>query len=80
MAARKSTDERIAEMVFGTVYPLYVDKVEKKGRTEGRASHEVIRWLTGFDDGPAASSIIDEKARRSSTFFERRHAPSECAL
>ena len=42
-------DRRIAEMTFSSVYPHYVTKVEKKGRTV-KELHEVIRWLTGFTD------------------------------
>jgi hypothetical protein len=42
-------NERIAKMTFSTVYPLYLAKVEKKGRTKAEL-HEVIMWLTGFDD------------------------------
>lgn len=42
-------DERIARMTFATVYPLYLEKVEKKGRTKSEL-HEVIKWLTGFDE------------------------------
>lgn len=34
-------------MSFGTVYPLYVDKVAKKGRTK-REVDAVVRWLTGY--------------------------------
>ena len=41
-------DERIANMTFGSVYPLYLTKVEKKGRTKQELD-EVIQWLTGFD-------------------------------
>jgi len=36
-------------MPFAAVYPLYVAKVEKKGRTRAELD-QVIRWLTGFDD------------------------------
>ncbi|MEL6797019.1 MAG: DUF2200 domain-containing protein [Planctomycetota bacterium] len=42
-------DRRIAEMTFGSVYPHYVTKVEKKGRTKDEL-HEVIRWLTGYTE------------------------------
>jgi hypothetical protein len=42
-------DERIANMSFSVVYPLYVAKVEKKGRTVEEL-HQVISWLTGFED------------------------------
>ena len=42
-------NQRIAKMTFATVYPLYVAKVEKKGRTKEEL-HQVIEWLTGFND------------------------------
>ena len=41
-------NERIAKMTFASVYPHYITKVEKKGRTKDEL-HEVIEWLTGFD-------------------------------
>lgn len=42
-------NERIAKMTFSSVYPHYIDKVEKKGRTKAEL-HQVIEWLTGFDE------------------------------
>ncbi len=42
-------NQRFAKMSFASVYPLYLAKVEKKGRTKGEL-HQVIAWLTGFDD------------------------------
>jgi len=42
-------NQRIAKMSFASVYPLYLAKVEKKGRTKEEL-HQVIAWLTGFDD------------------------------
>ena len=41
-------NERIAKMTFALVYPHFVTKVEKKGRTKEEL-HQVIEWLTGFD-------------------------------
>lgn len=41
-------NERIANLTFASVYPHYVTKVEKKGRTKEEL-HQVIEWLTGFD-------------------------------
>ena len=41
-------NQRIAKMTFASVYPMYLTKVEKKGRTEEEL-HQVIEWLTGFD-------------------------------
>lgn len=40
--------DRLLKMTFASVYPLYVKKVERKGRT-GAEVDEVVRWLTGYD-------------------------------
>lgn len=48
MKSTANHDDRIARMSFAAVYPMYVAKVEKKGRTEAEL-HQVIEWLTGFD-------------------------------
>ena len=47
MTTTKEHDERIANLTFASVYPHYVAKVEKKGRTVEEL-HQVISWLTGF--------------------------------
>ena len=47
MTSQSKQDERIAKMTFASVYPLYVNKVVKKGRSE-QELQEVIAWLTGF--------------------------------
>lgn len=52
-------DERISKMIFGSVYPHYVTKVEKKGRTKEEL-HEVIEWLTGYDE-KKLKKLIDQK-------------------
>lgn len=57
--AVKTHDERIAEMKFSSVYPHYVTKVEKKGRTVEEL-HEVIEWLTGFDEKDLQKHINDQ--------------------
>jgi hypothetical protein len=41
-------NQHIAKMTFASVYPMYVAKVEKKGRTKEEL-HQVMAWLTGFD-------------------------------
>lgn len=67
----KPTDaynERIAKMTFASVYPMYSAKVEKKGRTKEEL-HQVITWLTGFDD-KKLQELIDEKVTFE-TFFKR---------
>jgi hypothetical protein len=60
-------NERIAKMTFASVYPHYLAKVEKKGRTKEEL-HQVITWLTGFDDGKL-KDLMDKKATFE-TFFQ----------
>ncbi|MGZ8550655.1 MAG: DUF2200 domain-containing protein [Chitinophagaceae bacterium] len=52
-------DARMAKMTFGSVYPHYVAKVEKKGRTKEEL-HQVIEWLTGYDE-KKLQQLIDQK-------------------
>lgn len=61
-------NQRIATLTFASVYPHYVTKVEKKGRTKEEL-HEVITWLTGFDD-KQIQKLIDEKATFEA-FFQK---------
>ena len=57
-------DEKIAKMLFSSVYPHYVTKVERKGRTV-QELHEVILWLTGFSEEQLQTFISNK-----STFEE----------
>ncbi len=59
-------NERIAKMTFASVYPMYVTKVEKKGRTKEEL-HQVITWLTGFND-EQLQDLIDKKVTFESFF------------
>lgn len=61
-------DARIANMTFASVYPHYITKVEKKGRTKEEL-HQVIEWLTGFDD-KKLQQLIDDKVTFE-TFFKK---------
>ena len=60
-------NERIAKMTFASVYPHYISKVEKKGRTKEEL-HQVIEWLTGYD-GRILQELIAEQVTFK-TFFE----------
>lgn len=60
--------ERIAKMTFASVYPHYITKVEKKGRTKGEL-HQVIEWLTGFNNQQVQNLI--EKKVTFETFFQK---------
>ncbi len=60
------TKHRIYTTSFASVYPLYVAKVEKKGRTKAEVD-EVIRWLTGYNQKQIESQI--EMKKDLETFF-----------
>jgi len=61
-------DQRIAKLSFASVYPLYLAKVEKKGRTKEEL-HQVIEWLTGFNE-KKLYKLMDEKVTFE-TFFQQ---------
>jgi len=68
MTTTPEHDERMAKMTFASVYPHYLNKVEKKDRTKEEL-HQVIHWLTGFSDGQI-QELMDEKATFES-FFQK---------
>lgn len=68
MKATTEHNERMAKLTFASVYPHYLVKVEKKGRTKEEL-HQVIEWLTGFDERQI-QEIIDEKITFE-VFFQR---------
>jgi hypothetical protein len=68
MNTSKTHNERIAKLIFASVYPMYLAKVEKKGRTKEEL-HQVIEWLTGFDK-KKLQELIEEKVTFE-TFFQR---------
>ncbi|MGI6451285.1 MAG: DUF2200 domain-containing protein [Desulfitobacteriia bacterium] len=60
------TKHQIYTMSFARVYPLYVAKAEKKGRTKAEVD-EIIRWLTGYSQEELAVQL--EKQTDLETFF-----------
>ena len=68
MSTSKTHDDRMAKLTFASVYPHYVTKVLKKGRTKEEL-HEVIIWLTGFNE-EQLREMIDHKVTFE-TFFEK---------
>ena len=62
MKKASSHDERFAKMTFSTVYPLYLAKVEKKGRTK-QELHQVLEWLTGYSE-----SVLERLVAEQVTF------------
>lgn len=59
---------RVGKMTFASVYPMYLTKVEKKGRTKEEL-HQVIEWLTGFSEDRLKELI--EKKVTFEEFFEK---------
>ena len=68
MNNKNKQDERISKITFDKVYPLYLAKVEKKGRTKEEL-HQVIYWLTGFNDNKI-QKLIEEKVTFEKFFEE----------
>ncbi len=73
-----SQHERIAKMTFATVYPLYVNKVEKKGRTEEELL-QVIKWLTGFTKA-AIKKHIEKKSTIEEFFAKAKLNPKASSI
>jgi hypothetical protein len=68
MTTSNTHNERFAKMIFASVYPLYLTKVEKKGRTKEEL-HQVIEWLTGFDN-QKLQDLIEQRVTFE-TFFQK---------
>lgn len=58
--------QRIYKMVFGAIYPMYVQKAERKGRTKQEVD-QIIAWLTGYDDEGVQAQI--DRQTTFETFF-----------
>lgn len=67
-------DARIANMTFASVYPHYVNRIERNGRTKEEL-HEVIEWLTGFDD-KKLQQLIDEKVSFETFYAQAKLNPN----
>ena len=60
MEVTTEKNEQVANMIFASIYPLYLNRLEKNGRTKEELD-QVIKWFTGLDQD-ALQSLIDEKA------------------
>lgn len=63
-------EHRIFGTTVASVYPLYLNKVERKGRTKGELD-EVITWLTGFDENGLRQQLDDQAT--FAEFFANAH-------
>lgn len=68
MKVTAEKNEKIGNMIFGDIYPLYLNKLEKKGRSKAELD-EVIKWLTNFDEKELQDMIENKATFR--TFFEK---------
>lgn len=59
---------RVAKLIFASIYPHYLNKIEKKGRTRDEL-HQVLEWLTGFDR-QKIQELIEAKVTLE-TFFQK---------
>lgn len=66
-------NEKIAKLVFASVYPHYIKKVESKGRTKEEL-HQVIEWLTGFNS-KTLQKFVEEKVTFETFFKQARLNP-----
>jgi hypothetical protein len=69
-------EHRIYGTSFASIYPLYVTKVERKGRERAQVD-EVITWLTGYDAEGLAAAVADERDLRA--FFAQAPAMNPAA-
>ncbi len=68
MKVTAEKNEQFANMIFASIYPLYVNKLERKGRTKEELN-QVIKWFTGFDEDQL-QTLIDTKVTFR-TFFQK---------
>ena len=67
MKVTAEKNEKVANMVFASIYPHYLNRIEKNGRTKDELDH-VIEWLTGYNQ-ESLQVMMDEKVTFG-TFFE----------
>lgn len=78
MKSTSSHDQRIAQMTVASVYPHYVAKVEKKGRTK-KELHQVITWLTGFSES-RLQKLLQKKVTFEQFFAEATLNPNAALI
>jgi hypothetical protein len=68
MQVTAEKNEQVANLIFASIYPHYLSRLEKNGRTKEELD-QVIKWLTGFDQD-TLQALIDEKVNYR-TFFQK---------
>ncbi|SEE50582.1 hypothetical protein SAMN04487765_2858 [Tenacibaculum sp. MAR_2010_89] len=77
MKVTTEKNEKVANMIFASIYPLYWNRLEKNGRTK-KEFHQVIEWFTGFDENKL-QTLIKEKVTFK-TFFEKAEIHSNAHM
>ena len=67
MKVTAEKNEKVANMIFASIYPLYWNRLEKHGRTR-EEYHRVLEWFTGFNEDKLQTLITEKVTFR--TFFE----------
>ncbi len=75
MKVTAEKNEQIANMIFASIYPLYLNKLEKKGRTKEELN-QVIKWFTGYDQD-TLQELINEKVTFRTFFQKAKINPNE---
>lgn len=68
MKVTTEKNEKVANMIFASIYPLYLNRLKKNGRSK-KELNQVIEWFTGYDEN-VLQTLINEKVTFK-TFFER---------
>lgn len=74
MKVTAEKNEKVANMIFASVYPHYVNRLEKNGRTKEEL-HQVIEWLTGYDEAKL-QALIEERATFRTFYQEAKIHPN----
>lgn len=77
MKVTAEKNEKVANMIFASIYPHYWNRLEKNGRTK-EEFHQVLEWFTGYDENQLQKLIEDKVTFR--TFFEKAKIHSNAHL
>ena len=75
MKVTADKNEKVANMIFGSIYPLYLNRLEKNGRTQEELD-QVICWFTGYDKADL-ERLITEKVTFGTFFQQAKIHPNE---
>ena len=77
MKVTTEKNEKVANLIFSTIYPLYLNRLKKNGRTK-KELNQVIEWLTGFNENELEQLIENKVTFR--TFFKKAKIHSNAKL